>query len=152
MSGKFSYLSSPTGHALSLLSSKADSWGPPSDLSTRSSAALRELIAENRAALLARQIILDRDWHSNQHGADEDLSEPQQRSGFNSIEPHHHHNHMFPDQQGWDRFHENGTHVTLDLMQTPSPAFGFLSARGKTKSEEEDCSDLWNSFNGPNLV
>ncbi|XP_048334474.2 squamosa promoter-binding-like protein 7 [Ziziphus jujuba] len=153
--GRFPCLSSSTGRALSLLSSKADSWVPPSDLSSRSSAALRELIAENRAAILARQIILDRDWHSNQHGADQDLGDPQQRSGFNSIEPNHHHHqhhHMFPEQQGWDRFQESGTHVTLDLMQAPSPAFGFLSARGKTKSEEEECSDLWNSFNGPNLV
>ncbi|KAL4378642.1 hypothetical protein GQ457_02G000170 [Hibiscus cannabinus] len=46
MTGSFPYLSSQTGRALSLLSSNANSW-----ISTRSSAALRELIAENHLAL-----------------------------------------------------------------------------------------------------
>ena len=59
--GGFPYLSSPTGRALSLLSSKTDSWVSPADISSRSSAALRELIAEHRAAIMAGQLILDRD-------------------------------------------------------------------------------------------
>ncbi|PON61185.1 SBP-box transcription factor [Parasponia andersonii] len=164
-----SHHASTTGRALSLLSSRTDySWVPPSesDLSSRSSAALRELIAENRAAILARQLILDKDtWHSSHHhpGDDQDFSAnaSAQRGGggasavFGPIESHHHQ--MFPPEphQGWERMNENGAHVTLDLMQPPSPAFGtFMSSRGKTKSEEEDCSDhhLWNSFQGHNLV
>ncbi|XP_024032956.1 squamosa promoter-binding-like protein 7 [Morus notabilis] len=146
------------GRALSLLSSKTDSWVPPSDLSSRSSAALRELIAENRAAILARQLFLERDtWHlhhRNHHQQGEDLTSEAQQGGFGSnIEPHHHQ--MFPEPPahgGWERINESAAHVTLDLMQAPSPAFGFVPARGKAKAEEEECSDLWNSFQGPNLV
>ncbi|XP_047152862.1 uncharacterized protein LOC124824482 [Vigna umbellata] len=48
--------SSRQGCALSLLSfESSDNWWSHSDLSTRCSAALRELIAENRAALITRQ-------------------------------------------------------------------------------------------------
>ncbi|XP_021677941.2 squamosa promoter-binding-like protein 7 isoform X2 [Hevea brasiliensis] len=70
MGGRFPYLASPTDRALSLLSSKSDSWITSSDLSSRSSAALRELIAENRAAILARQLVHERHL---QHNAMEDL-------------------------------------------------------------------------------
>ncbi|RDX60173.1 Squamosa promoter-binding-like protein 7, partial [Mucuna pruriens] len=57
------------GCALSLLSSTgSESWLSHADLSTRCSAALSELIAENRAALMTRQqpqqhLVYDRDWH-----------------------------------------------------------------------------------------
>lgn len=73
--------------ALSLLSSSKDDH----DLSTRCSAALRELIAENRAAVMAKQIILDREPH---HGIeeDDDLKEIQTQSNYNF--PQHHQ--MFP--------------------------------------------------------
>lgn len=144
-----------TGRALSLLSSKASesSWelSPCSDLSTRSSAALRELIAENRAAIFARQMIsLDRDDYL---GDQQRYTPSTPAHGFSSC----HSSQVFPDQpQGsWDdgkvaHAHDqtSGSHLTLDLMQTPpTPAFGFLSAaRAKTKTEEEVCSDLWNSF------
>lgn len=76
LAGGFPYLSSPppppSGCALSLLSSSKSAdhypWLSPADLSVRCSAALRELIAENRAAAMAKQIILERDWHySHQH-------------------------------------------------------------------------------------
>ncbi|KAK7293396.1 hypothetical protein RJT34_16261 [Clitoria ternatea] len=53
--------SSQGGCALSLLSSRSDSWlsSSPDDLSMRCSAALRELIAENRAAIMARHFVSD---------------------------------------------------------------------------------------------
>ncbi|KAL9331465.1 hypothetical protein ACSQ67_001075 [Phaseolus vulgaris] len=73
--------SSQGGCALSLLSSRSDSWLSPSDLSTRCSAALRELIAENRAAIMARQFVSDRDWHI-QHHAMEDMKEIQPESTY----------------------------------------------------------------------
>ncbi|TKY66312.1 Squamosa promoter-binding protein 7 [Spatholobus suberectus] len=76
----FPYMSSG-GCALSLLSSRSDSWLSPSDLSTRCSAALRELIAENRAAIMARQFVSDRDWHFN-HQAVEDFKEIQPESNY----------------------------------------------------------------------
>uniref|UniRef100_A0A2N9FJB1 SBP-type domain-containing protein n=1 Tax=Fagus sylvatica TaxID=28930 RepID=A0A2N9FJB1_FAGSY len=145
--GRFPFFSSPTGCALSLLSSKTDSWVSPPDLSSRSSAALRELIAEHRAAILARQLVFDRDWHTQQH-AMEDLGEAQPRS--HSPIPHQHQ--MFPEPHSWDRFHESDTHVTLDLMQASSSAFGLLSVRGKNKEDEEECSNLWNSFHGAHVI
>ncbi|KAG5068475.1 hypothetical protein AAZX31_01G069300 [Glycine max] len=73
--------SSKGGCALSLLSSRSDSWLSPSDLSIRCSAALRELIAENRAAIMARQFVSDRDWH-NHHHAVEDFKEIQPESNY----------------------------------------------------------------------
>lgn len=147
MTGRFPYLTSPTsptGCALSLLSSKSDSCVYPSDLSSRSSAALRELIAENRAAIMAQQLILDRDWHSH-HAAMEDLGENQPGSNYFTLHRHQ----MLSEPHNWDRYQEANTHITLDLMQAPSEAFGFLSVRGKSREEEEEeeCS-LWNSLDG----
>ncbi|XP_057498570.1 squamosa promoter-binding-like protein 7 [Actinidia eriantha] len=129
------------GRALSLLSSKRD-------LSSRCSAALRELIAENRAAILAP---LDgRDWH---HRAMEAASVGQTPSNFPMTSSHHHPHQIFPELHSWDRFNDSGGHVTLDLMQASNSAFGFLSMRGKSKEDEEVCSDeLWSSFGGANVV
>ncbi|KAK7339288.1 hypothetical protein VNO77_19945 [Canavalia gladiata] len=73
--------SSQGGCALSLLSSRSDSWLSPADLSIRCSAALRELIAENRAAIMARQFVSDRDWHLHHHAV-EDLKEIQPESNY----------------------------------------------------------------------
>lgn len=143
--GGLSYLSSPTGRALSLLSSKTDSWVSPADLSSRSSAALCELIAEHRSGILARQLSLDRDWCNQNHGM-EDLGEIQPRSS-NSLLSHQQHI-MFPEPHSWNRFHGSDTHVTLDLMQASSSAFGLLSVREKSKEEEEECSNVWSSFHG----
>ncbi|XVF22830.1 hypothetical protein REPUB_Repub12eG0204800 [Reevesia pubescens] len=147
MTGRFPYLSSTTGRALSLLSSRTDSWISPSDLSSRSSAALRELIAENRATILARQLILDRDLHLHHH-AMEDLGEAQSGSSSIAIQQHP----SLPEPHFWDRFPETGAQETLDLMQASSSAFGMLSARGKTKEEEAECSELWNSLEGTHVV
>ncbi|KAM1019040.1 hypothetical protein PS2_040192 [Malus domestica] len=157
MTGRFQYLSSMTGRALSLLSSKTtrDSWVSTSDLSSRSSTALRELIAENRAANLARQLMSsDRNWDSSSHNnnATEDLFCDHGQSWSNSLEPHQHQ--MFTENQhGWDRFHESsGAHLTLDLRRPPSQAYGFMSERAKTKAEEDQECDLWNSFQGTSVV
>ncbi|CAK8541340.1 unnamed protein product [Lathyrus sativus] len=80
--------SSQSGCALSLLSSRTDSWLSPDDLSVRCSAALSELIAENRAAIMARQYVSERDWHL-QHHAVEDYKEIQPESNYFP-------QHMFP--------------------------------------------------------
>lgn len=142
MTGRIAYIPSPTGRALSLLSSKNETWATSSELSLRSSAALRELIAENRAAILARQLILDRDWHSNHTAADDfggaGVGFHQQQGLYCEQQ----------QQQSWERMHDEngGAHVTLDLMQAPSTAFGLLSVRGKSKEEDEECCELWNSF------
>lgn len=134
MDGRLPYLST-TGRALSLLSSSKNihPWVSPSNnLSSRSSAALLELIAENRAAILARQLIMDRDWFSG------------------APVPNHHH--AFSEPPGLDQFHQGSTQVTLDLMQAPSSTFGFFSVRGNSKEEEEECCDLWNSLEAAHVV
>ncbi|KAL2336909.1 hypothetical protein Fmac_011355 [Flemingia macrophylla] len=83
--------SSQGGCALSLLSSRSDSWLSPSDLSTRCSAALRELIAENRAAIMSRQFVSDRDWQLHHHAVEE----------FKEIQPESNYfpQQMFPQTQ-----------------------------------------------------
>ncbi|XP_040993589.1 squamosa promoter-binding-like protein 7 [Juglans microcarpa x Juglans regia] len=131
----------PRGRALSLLSSKTNSSVSLADLSSRSSAALHELIAEHRAGILARQLILDRDWYTQSHGM-EDLGETQLPRPYTLIPGQQHQ--MFPEPHSCnDRFHESDTHVTLDLMQASNSAFGLLSKRGKSKEEaEEECSNL----------
>ncbi|KAG5538662.1 hypothetical protein RHGRI_019282 [Rhododendron griersonianum] len=117
------------GRALSLLSSKNSTWF------SSPSAALRELIAENRAAILARQLVHD----------------PSTQPGSNSLLTSHHQ--VFHDPHNWDRFNEDGGHVTLDLMQAPSSAFGFLSMRENSRGEEEqECSELWRSLGGAHVV
>ncbi|KAI8545423.1 hypothetical protein RHMOL_Rhmol07G0038200 [Rhododendron molle] len=117
------------GRALSLLSSKNSTWF------SSPSAALRELIAEHRAAILARQLVHD----------------PSTQPGSNSLLTSHHQ--VFHDSHNWDRFDEDGGHVTLDLMQAPSSAFGFLSMRENSRGEEEqECSELWRSLGGAHVV
>ncbi|KAJ4956940.1 hypothetical protein NE237_013723 [Protea cynaroides] len=131
-------LSSSEGLALSLLSSRSSSWVSSGDISLRSSAALRELIAENRAATFARQLFIDHDWH---HHTMEELGSAQP-----GLFPHiPHQQHMSTEQPEWDRFHESGAHLTLDLMQAPSSPFGFLSGRSKTKEDEDECGLIWYS-------
>ncbi|KAL3537018.1 hypothetical protein ACH5RR_000384 [Cinchona calisaya] len=135
--GRHPYYPLSNGCALSLLSSKNnDSWISSGDLPARCSAALRELIAENRAAILARQLILD---NGRQNGSNSLVNYQQQQISNNG-------------SQSWDRIGEaEGGHVTLDLMQAPNSAFGFLSMRGKSK-ENEECPELWGSFGGAHVV
>ncbi|KAA3475384.1 Squamosa promoter-binding-like protein 7 [Gossypium australe] len=144
MTGRFPYhLSLPKGRALSLLSSRADSWISPSDLSSRSSAALQELIAENRAAVLAQQLVLDRGWQLNHRGM-EDLGV------FSSTTAEQHS--LLPEPpQGWEKFQETGAELTLNLMQASSSASGMF-VRGKSEDEEQKCSELWNSLQGTHAV
>lgn len=144
MSGRLPFMSPSTGRALSLLSSKTTSWVSPPDLSSRSSAALRELIAENRAAVLARQLFLDQGWHH--HAMDEFGGNQAMTLPFS---PHQHQ--VFPGPSEWERFNEAGGQVTLDLMQEPNSAFGFLSGRNKSK-DEEDCCEIWKSLEGTHVV
>ncbi|KAJ0053100.1 hypothetical protein Pint_00160 [Pistacia integerrima] len=132
----------PTGRALSLLSSRGNSWVSSSDLSSRCSAALRELIAENRATIVSKHLILDRDWHL--HHAMDELGDAQHCS--NSLISQQHQ--IF----GKPHYQEANTHVTLDLMQAPSGQFGFLSVTDKDKEEEEESSELWNSLDGAHVV
>ncbi|KAK3195119.1 hypothetical protein Dsin_026429 [Dipteronia sinensis] len=170
MTGRFPYIASPTGRALSLLSSKAsgagaaaDSWVSASDLSSRCSDALRELIVENRTAtILARHFVVDQQaehyWHSSHyvmdHAGDQchEQTDDQTGHGSNSLISHHHQTQMqlMTEPRCWARLQEtscNNTHVTLDLMQAPSGQFELLSLKGKAKQEEEEeCSELWNSF------
>lgn len=144
MTGRFPYhLSLPKGRALSLLSSMADSWISPSDLSSRSSAALQELIAENRAAVLARQLVLDRGWQLNHRGM-EDL-------GVFSSTTVEQHSLLSEPPQGWEKFQETGAELTLNLMQASSSASGMF-VRGKSEDEEQECSELWNSLQGTHVV
>ncbi|OVA01361.1 hypothetical protein BVC80_7871g7 [Macleaya cordata] len=145
MDGRFSFISPTTGRALSLLSSKSTSWVSPADLSTRSSAALRELIAENRAAVLARQLFLDQNWQ--QHGMD-NTGQDSQVEILSQVPLQH----QFQDPSEWDRFQESDAHVTLDLMQAPSSPFGFMSGRSKSKEEEEECCEIWKSLEGTHVV
>lgn len=143
--------SSPTGpRALSLLSSKTNSWVFPADLSTTSSAALHDLIAEHRARSLARQAFnLDRNWYT-QNYVMKDVVESTQllpRPSYSLITPGQQQQWFHDEPHSCNRFHESDTHVTLDLMQASSSAFGLLSARRKSKEgAEEECSNLWNSF------
>lgn len=131
MSGKLT-----TEGALSLLSSKAENWSinNSSDISSRSSAALRELIAENRAALLSKQM------HHNS------INQDQLPQEYQSYDPNYHQFLADPNTQ-WDR-HEA---VTLDLMQAPTGSdFGFLSPKHKEEDEVEECSLFWNTWTGDN--
>ncbi|KDP28815.1 hypothetical protein JCGZ_14586 [Jatropha curcas] len=156
MARRIPCLASTTGRALSLLSSKEDSWVSSSDLSSRSSAALRELIAENRAAILARQLVLDRHWHHNNNNNDNGMEnlggrhQSSQASSNSCFVPHQHQ--ILAESQNWGRFHDSGTQLTLDLMQAPSSAFGFLPTRAKnTKDEEESCAELWDTWAGAHI-
>ncbi|KAJ6827762.1 putative squamosa promoter-binding-like protein 7 [Iris pallida] len=126
------------GRALSLLSSKVSPWISTPELSSRSSAALLELIAENRAALLARQLFSDRGWHnvglSNQSVV---TYVPHQHQGLSQA----------PAQllDGWNQFQDSGSHLTLDLMQTPNSTSFELLSRNKSKEDEEECCEIWKS-------
>lgn len=145
---RFPFLSQTSpGRALSLLSSKAYPWIPTAELASRSSAALRELIAENRAALLARQLFTNRSWHSGVYDNIQSII---------SFGPH-------PDQataqgtaqvlNGWNQFKESGRGLTLDLMQSPTSAsFEFLSRRSKSEEEEEECCAIWKSLEGTHVA
>uniref|UniRef100_A0A0C9QX43 TSA: Wollemia nobilis Ref_Wollemi_Transcript_2011_1782 transcribed RNA sequence n=1 Tax=Wollemia nobilis TaxID=56998 RepID=A0A0C9QX43_9CONI len=178
--GRYSvpYMSASCGRALSLLSSQ-QSWGNssscslPGDLSYRSSAALRELIAENRAQGLSRYS----DDNQYQRGGNRitrmlqplSILEPQQQ---------------FEDQTGGNcklmprlRCLENlgkvsfegddelkkqagamGNNVvvrpTLDLMQQSDSLFALQSGRNRSSSSSsssEEC-EIWKSLEGTHIA
>ncbi|KAG2669261.1 hypothetical protein I3760_14G026600 [Carya illinoinensis] len=95
--------------------------------------------------ILAGQLILDRDWYTQSHGMEDLAGETQLPRPSYSLIPGGQQLQMFPEPHSCNRFHESDTHVTLDLMQASSSAFGsLLSASGKSKEEaEEECSNLW---------
>ncbi|CAL9077545.1 unnamed protein product [Musa acuminata var. zebrina] len=103
-------ISTSPGCALSLLSSKVSPWISSSEFSSRSSAALNELIAENRAAGLARRLLADRGgWHPVV-SAEQPLFWPcpHQQASISQT--------PFRLDDGWIRLQDAGDRVTLDLM------------------------------------
>uniref|UniRef100_A0A0A9F931 SBP-type domain-containing protein n=1 Tax=Arundo donax TaxID=35708 RepID=A0A0A9F931_ARUDO len=142
---------SPAG-ALSLLSSGRGGapWLIPApDISARSSAALDELIAENRAALLAWQFFSDR-------SAGREL--PPEAAGWHAhlqLQAHH---------QGGGRAHDwyrdaaSTGHTTLDLMQTPAASGAgapFRPALERAATKDGDpgrSSGAWASVEGARVV
>lgn len=142
MGSRFPHLSQTSpGRALSLLSSKASSWIPAAEVSSRSSAALRELIADNRAALLARQL-----FSNHGYGNQSILS-------FGSHQDQESAHDTARLVNGWNQFQESGRGTTLDLMQNPnSTSFEFLPGRKKSKEEEEECCEIWKSLEGTHVV
>ncbi|KAL6555942.1 hypothetical protein OROGR_005230 [Orobanche gracilis] len=130
VTGRHQHFMNSSNCALSLLSSSS-SYSPrwnisPSsdDLPTRCSAALRELIAENRASVLAcRQLI-----------------------NSNFMESCNNNTYKLDSNRAGHGPSVSGGHVTLDLMQDPESAFGLLSVHDHKASKEgnaEDCSELW---------
>ncbi|GER31202.1 squamosa promoter-binding protein [Striga asiatica] len=99
------------------------------DLPARCSAALRELIAENRASALAHRNLMA---HSNYLVGHDSYSNGYRAGGSIRAGP----------------MGSAGGQVTLDLMQDPGSAFGLLSVndRGPESRDgnEGDCSELWN--------
>ncbi|KAL0913033.1 hypothetical protein M5K25_016463 [Dendrobium thyrsiflorum] len=137
MSTRFPIIPNSPNSALSLLSSNATPWASPPELSSRSSAALRELIAENRATLFAKQLFSDRSSFPFLN---------QTSCSSLSYDPHQH---QFPFQipAQVTNLQGSGNHLTLDLMQIPSSSVDeFLSGRNKSKDEDEDCCEIWKSL------
>ncbi|KAL6651166.1 hypothetical protein ACP70R_010091 [Stipagrostis hirtigluma subsp. patula] len=145
---------SPAG-ALSLLSSARGAsppWPIPApDISARSSAALDELIAENRAALLAWQFFADRSaaaTAAGRFGAPSTVDRAPVEMG--SVPHAHllqaHHAGGDGGGGGGGRYHEAPAagHVTLDLMQATA-ASGGAPFRPPKEEGDAGCSsdDAW---------
>ncbi|OAY73653.1 Squamosa promoter-binding-like protein 7 [Ananas comosus] len=143
---RFSHASNSPARALSLLSSKAASlpWVSPSDLSSRSSAALRELIEENRAAYC----------HDSCYPTEATC--PTKVLQTTSRFPiGHNRTKSCRNSRGLLMAGTTpgaGAHVTLDLMQVPNPSFGAIPRRSRAKDGEEDCSDIWKSWEDAHVV
>ncbi|GAB2224295.1 hypothetical protein Drorol1_Dr00005048 [Drosera rotundifolia] len=127
--------------ALSLLSSESDYYPNAASLSLSSSAALNELIAENRAALLAaRQLMLLKDMSCSQDYTNAVVFPSAQAQHL--LGPpfmHHHHQLLVQDQQDWCHGQQEAEHVTLDLMHS------------KQAQEREACTAQWHSLNGAHI-
>ncbi|XP_011090065.1 squamosa promoter-binding-like protein 7 isoform X2 [Sesamum indicum] len=125
--GRHAHFLNSSQCALSLLSStNYNPWNitqPSADLPARCSAALRELIAENRASILAGRQLMDGNYQV------EDYCNNNTSVGVKS------------------NSQESQGHVTLDLMQARNSALGLLSVhdhKASTEGDEEGCSDeLW---------
>ncbi|KAJ8534765.1 hypothetical protein K7X08_016493 [Anisodus acutangulus] len=147
--GNYRHLGVNDGRALSLLSSKNDSWISEGNLPARcSSGTISELIAENRASTLAQQIILDKDWQRNQHQPMQNLSI--QQKILNST--HHNRDHMVLETHGWGPMNDAAGNLTLNLMHFRNSEFGLLSGQQpKEGRQEEECQQRWNSLAGTHI-
>ncbi|KAF3795201.1 Squamosa promoter-binding-like protein 7 [Nymphaea thermarum] len=167
---------SSAGRALSLLSSKSTSpsWAPPRDLSSRSSAALRELIAENRAAALAKRAVPPEPESVLSHAPKSDAASSSSPVHYQ----YHHHQQQQQQLQHQQFLFAHSYHgrsppavlefeqppqdlrpaaaTTLDLMQVPHsasqpPTFQLLTERGNRPAaganevDDADC-EIWKSF------
>lgn len=151
MDGRIDHISSTSSrcYALSLLSSNSSpNCISASDLSSLSRVALLELIAENRASILAGQLSSHRScWRdtTDTGGSGALLSNnfPQVVQQVPSQEP-------ALDSSSWNELQQARTQVTLGLMQMPpGSSFEFLSA-GRNKDEDE-CREFYKSFEGKQL-
>nr|AUW52982.1 squamosa promoter binding-like protein 9c [Petunia x hybrida] len=144
LTGKFRDLPVNEGRALSLLSSNSDSSIPKCNLPARSySSSIDELIAGSRATSLARQLLLEKDWHRHQHR--QNLSNQPKNTSFT-----HDCSHVALESHGWGRIDDVAEHLTLNLMHVRNSEFGFLPGQKQPKEEgkEEWCPGHWNSFAG----
>ncbi|KAH7687642.1 SBP domain-containing protein [Dioscorea alata] len=120
-----------------------------SDLSSLSRVALLELIAENRAAILAGQLSSHRScWQDTTGtGGSGVLSNnfPQVVQQVPSQEP-------ALVSSSWNELQQARTQVTLGLMQMPpGRSFEFLSACRNKDKDEEECCEFFKSFEGKHL-
>ncbi|KAH9301028.1 hypothetical protein KI387_012611, partial [Taxus chinensis] len=175
--GRFNmpYMSSSCGRALSLLSSQQQPWANsiscsnlPSRSSASASAALRELIAENRAQGLSRY---SDDNNQYQRGysiarmlqplsiQEEHEKKCRLMPGLRSLE-----NHGKVDDGDQVELKKNGRGVmgnsvvvrpTLDLLQHSDSLFGLHSGNNNTSSSasssSEDC-EIWKSLEGTHIT
>lgn len=127
--GNYRHLAINDGRALSLLSSKKDSWISKDHLSARCSGAITEMIAGSKAASLAQKFILDKDWHNPM----ENLSI--QPKSLNST---HNRDHMVLDTHGWVPMNDAAGNLTLNLMHIRNSEFGLLSEQQQPKEEIQE--------------
>ncbi|KAH7687643.1 SBP domain-containing protein [Dioscorea alata] len=152
MDGRIDHISSTSSrcYALSLLSSNSSpNCISASDLSSLSRVALLELIAENRAAILAGQLSSHRScWQDTTGtGGSGVLSNnfPQVVQQVPSQEP-------ALVSSSWNELQQARTQVTLGLMQMPpGRSFEFLSACRNKDKDEEECCEFFKSFEGKHL-
>ena len=172
----FPYLPS-LGRALSLLSSQ-QSWmnsavcSLSGDLSSRSSAALRELIAENRAQGMSRYPdgqydprdsrsirILQPPIQEQQPQSHEEMGNCRFMPGLRSLENNGKLEYVNGDDVKKQHGGVIGSHAvvvrpTLDLMQHSNSLFAMQSGRNgssSSSSSEEEC-EIWKTFEGTHIT
>lgn len=168
------YLPSP-GRALSLLSSQqpwmnSGACSLSGDLSSRSSAALRELIAENRAQSVSRYSegqydqrdsrsvrMLQQPIQEQQTQSQEEMGNCRFMPGLRSLENNGKVEYVEEEVKkhgGAIGSHAVVVRPTLDLMQQSNSLFALQSGRNRSSSsssEEEEC-EIWKSFEGTHIT